>query len=136
MTESEKSSFEFTYSAKEQIEIKKIRDKYIAPKEPENKMEQLKKLDESVTKKPTIVALVVGIIGALILGFGMSLVMTDLAVSFGGFIKAYSMFIGIFCGVIGIVLAGLAHPLYNHILKKEREKIAPEIIRLTDELLK
>ena len=92
MTESEKTSFEFTYSAKEQIEIKKIRDKYIAPKEPENKMEQLKKLDERKTKKPTIVALVVGIIGALILGFGMSLVMTDLAVSFGGFIKAYSMF--------------------------------------------
>ena len=75
-------------------------------------------------------------IGTLILGFGMSLVMTDLAVSFGGFIKAYSMFIGIFCGVIGIVFAGLAHPLYNRILKKEKEKIAPEIIRLTDELMK
>lgn len=136
MSENEKNSFEFTYSAKEQAEIKKIRNKYVAPPQAENKMEQLKKLDESVTKKPTIVALVVGIIGTLILGFGMSLVMTDLAVNFGGFIKAYSMFIGVFCGVIGIVLAGLAHPIYNCILKKEKERIAPEIIRLTDELMK
>lgn len=133
---SEKDTFEFTYSAKEQSEIKKIRNKYMAPKEPDDKMEQLKRLDEGVTKKPTIAALVIGIIGTLLLGFGMSLVMTDLALNFGGVIKAYSMFIGIFCGVVGIVLAGLAHPLYNRILKKEREKIAPEIIRLTDELMK
>ncbi len=136
MSNNEKDTFEFTYSAKEQAEIKKIRDKYVAPKKVENKMEQLKKLDESVTKKATIYALVSGIIGTLILGFGMSLVMTDLAENLGEFVKVYNMFIGIFCGVVGIVLAGLAHPLYNRVVKKEREKIAPEIIRLTDELMK
>ncbi len=136
MSNNEKDTFEFTYSAKEQAEIKKIRDKYVAPKKVENKMEQLKKLDESVTKKATIYALVSGIIGTLILGFGMSLVMTDLAENLGEFVKIYNMFIGIFCGVVGIVLAGLAHPLYNRVVKKEREKIAPEIIRLTDELMK
>lgn len=136
MNINKKDTFEFTYSAKEQAEIKKIRDKYVAPQKTENKMEQLKKLDEGVTKKATIYALVVGIIGTLILGFGMSLVMTDLAENFGAFVKVYNMFIGIFCGVVGIVLAGLAHPLYNRVVKKEREKIAPEIIRLTDELMK
>lgn len=136
MSENEKNSFEFTYSAKEQAEIKKIRDKYTQQKKSENKMEQLKKLDESVTKKATSISLAVGIIGTLVLGFGMSLVMTDLAESLGGFIKNYNMFIGIVMGVLGIVLAGMAHPLYNKIVKKEREKIAPQILSLTDELMK
>lgn len=129
-------TFEFTYSAKEQAEIKRIRDKYEKKEEPENKLEQLKKLDESVTKKATVVSLVVGITGVLILGSGMSLIMTDLAERLGEFVKVYNMFIGIVLGVAGIVLAGIAHPIYNRLVKKEREKIAPQIISLTDELMK
>ena len=46
------------------------------------------------------------------------------------------MLAGIAVGIIGIVLVCLAYPIYNRIVKKEREKIAPEIIRLTDELMK
>ena len=46
------------------------------------------------------------------------------------------MLIGILIGIIGIVLVSVAYPIYNSIIKKEREKIAPEIIRLTDELMK
>ena len=46
------------------------------------------------------------------------------------------MIVGIGLGVIGIILACLAYPLYNRTLKKEREKIAPDILRLTDELMK
>jgi hypothetical protein len=44
--------------------------------------------------------------------------------------------IGIIIGIIGIVMVCLAYPVYNRILKKEREKIAPEVLRLTDELMK
>ena len=136
MTNNEKETFEFTYSAKEQAEIKRIRDKYLPEEKTENKLEQLKKLDESVTKKATSVSLVIGIIGALILGSGMSLVMIDLAENLGEFIKNHNMFIGIVLGVSGIILSGIAHPVYNRIVKKEREKIAPQIISLTDELMK
>ena len=46
------------------------------------------------------------------------------------------MVLGIFAGVVGMVLVALAYPLYNRVLKKQREKIAPEILRLSDELLK
>jgi hypothetical protein len=46
------------------------------------------------------------------------------------------MVLGIAVGVVGIVLVALAYPLYNRVLKKQREKIAPEILRLSDELLK
>lgn len=120
-----KETFSYTYSAEQQEEIKKIREKYI-PKEAD-KMEQLRKLDESVTQKGTVISLVFGIIGALILGFGMSccLVWTD------------TLFpVGIVTGLIGIAAVSSAYPLYNYVIKKERAKLAPEIIRLTDELMK
>ena len=128
-----KESFHYTYSAKEQEEIKRIRKKYTAPAAEEDKMAQLRRLDASVYSKATTVALVVGIIGALIMGFGMSLVMTDIGAALGTFL---AMVIGIGVGVIGIIFVCLAYPLYNRTLKKEREKIAPEILRLTDELMK
>ena len=63
-----KETFEYNYAAMEQNEVKKIREKYL-PKE-ENKMEQLRKLDQSVVKSGTIAAIVLGIIGSLILGVG------------------------------------------------------------------
>ena len=129
----EKETFHYTYSAKEQKEIQDIRKKYM-PSEVD-KMEQLRRLDAGVTQKATTAALVPGIIGTLLLGTGMSLAMTDLSQSLG-YYGELGMLIGIIIGVIGIVLVCLAYPLYNRVVKREREKIAPEIIRLTDELMK
>lgn len=120
------NTFKYTYSAKEQEEIKKIREKYmIADNSEEDKMEQLRRLDSSVTQKGTSVSLVIGVVSALILGTGMSLVMVF-----------NELVVGIIIGIVGIVGVSLAYPVYMHIVKKEREKVAPEIIRLTDELLK
>ena len=67
------------------------------------------------------------------MGTGMSLVMTDIGKALKDVV---SMSIGIGAGVVGIILVILAYPVYNRTLKKEREKIAPEIIRITDELIK
>ena len=128
-----KESFNYTYSAKEQEEIKAIRKKYAAPEETEDKMAQLRRLDAGVYSKATTAALVVGIIGALIMGMVMSLLMTEIGAFLG---TVMAMIVGIGLGVIGIILVCLAYPLYNRTLKKEREKIAPEILRLTDELMK
>ena len=125
--------FNYTYSAKEQEEIKVIRKKYAASEETEDKMTQLRRLDASVYSKASTAALAVGIVGALIMGIGMSLVMTDIGAVLG---TVLAMIIGISIGVVGIVLVCLAYPIYNRTLKKEREKIAPEILRLTDELMK
>lgn len=135
MDNKEKNTFNYTYSAKQQDEIKAIRNKYIKPKEQEDKMAQLRSLDASVTDKATVVSLVFGIIGTLIMGFGMSIVMTDLS-EFFCIHENYAVLIGSCIGVIGIILICAAYPIYNHIVKKERERIAPEIIRLTDELMK
>ena len=65
----ENNSFEYTYSAERQQEIEAIRKKYL-PKE-EDKMEQLRRLDQSATQKGTMAAIVVGVISALVLGVGM-----------------------------------------------------------------
>lgn len=101
-----KETFSYTYSAKQQEEIKKIREKY-APKEAD-KMEQLRRLDKSVTQKGTVISLAVGIIGALILGVGMCccLVWTDFFA------------LGIVVGVIGIAAVSAAYPIYNYVTKK------------------
>lgn len=123
-------TFKMTYSAKQQEEIERIRKKYIL-QEPD-KMEQLRMLDAGVEKKATMKAIVIGLIGALILGIGMSMVMTE----FGAILGSAAFLIGIVIGVIGIIIVGCAYPCYQYTLKKEREKIAPQIIRLTDELTK
>ena len=129
----ENSGFTYIYSAKEQQELKKIRAKY-APQE-ENKMQRLRRLDRRVSQRAEIVALSLGIIGALILGFGMSLFMSTLGDALG-MSQGISMLIGIVAGVIGGVVAALAYPVYQAVLKRERERVAPEILRLTDELMK
>ena len=131
MEKKETESFNYTYSAKQQEEIKTIRKKYEAPEE--NKMEQLRRLDASATQKATTRSMTVGIIGALIMGLGMSITMTDIGAVFGSFL---SMVVGIVIGIVGIVLVCLAYPTYHRTLKAERERIAPEVLRLSDELMK
>lgn len=126
-----KESFKMTYCAQQQEEIERIRNKY-TPKE-EDKMAQLRALDASVGKKAMTLALSVGIVGALLLGIGMSLLMTDFGNVLGVSSELTAM-IGIAVGVVGIVLSCLAYPLYNRKLQKERKKIAPDILRLSEEL--
>lgn len=131
----EQNGFSYTYSAREQAELKRIRDKYTPPTETEDKMTRLRRLDAGVTKTAQTVAILIGVIGALILGSGMSLIMTDLAEILGLNNNA-AVVIGIAVGIVGGVLISLAYPIYNAIVKAKRKKLAPEILRLTDELMK
>jgi hypothetical protein len=131
----DKSGFTYTYSAREQAELKRIRDKYTAPTELEDKMTRLRRLDASVTNTAQSVALIFGVIGTLILGFGMSLCMTDLGEILGSY-RDMALIIGIILGVIGGILASLAYPIYHAIVNAKRKKLAPEILRLTDELMR
>ena len=125
ITVNKTETFEYTYSAKQQEEIEKIRNKYL-PKQ-ESKMEQLKKLDKSAEKPGTIVAMVFGVIGSLVMGTGMCCTMvwnTSLAV----------FVVGIVIGLIGMAVAGVAYPLYVSITKKQRAKIADQVLKLSEEI--
>ena len=129
------NGFSYSYSAREQEEIKRIRKKYAedSARTDESSIERLRRLDASVTKKGTTVSLIVGTLGSILMGSGMSLVMTDLGALLPGML---SLFIGIAVGVVGIVGVALAYPIYKAITKKERERIPPEVLRITEELLK
>ena len=131
----ENNGFQYTYSAREQAELKHIREKYTAPTKEEDKMARLRRLDASVTNTAQAVALVFGVIGTLVLGCGMSLCMTDIGAILGSH-SDLAMAIGIIVGIVGGILASLAYPIYNAIVKAKRKKLAPEILRLTDELMK
>ena len=119
------SAFRYTYSAKEQEELRRIRQKYAPPEE--DKMEQIRRLDRSVNEKGTVISIVLGVLGTLILGLGMSCALVWQGMLF---------LPGIFIGLAGIGILASAYPVYNHVTRKERERIAPEILRLTDELMK
>lgn len=129
--EKNQETFTYTYSARQQEEVQNIRKKYLPPEE--DKMERLRKLHHSATQKAQAWALVLGVIGALIMGSGMSLVMTDIGEVIG---LTNALIPGIVIGIIGMISVAFAYPTYNRILKKERQRIAPEILRLSDELMK
>lgn len=120
------NDFKYTYSAPEQAEIKKIREKYLPKEETENKLERLRKLDRSAENPAVILSLVLGTIGTLLLGVGMCCTMVW---------KDYFI-LGIIVGIVGIGVLSCAYPVYKKLLRKGREKVAPEILRLTEELEK
>ncbi len=122
-----KEVFTYEYTAGQQKEIRKIREKYQQRTNEISKMDKLRKLDASVTKKGTSISLMVGVLSCLILGIGMSCIMVW---------GEYLFFIGVVVGIVGLIGVICAYPLYIYITKKERERLAPEILELADELLK
>lgn len=113
--------------------VEKIRTQYMEKESTE--LDALRKLDARVKKTANVFAYVFGSLGAIIMGSGMSFIMTDLGVILG-ITGITSMIVGIMLGLPGVLLVAIAYPLYNRVLKKEREKIAPEILCLTEELMK
>lgn len=124
----EKNTFKYSYSAKQQEEIDAIKKKYL-PKEmtttAQSKLDELRKLDKKVEVTANLWSIIVGVIGTLIFGGGMSMVM----------VFTTSMFIpGIILGLIGMAGIAMALPVYRKVLREEREKAAPKVLELTEEL--
>ena len=112
----------------QQFIAQKIRTQYME-KEP-SELDVLRALDARVKRPALIFAYVYGIIGALVMGIGMSLLMTDVGAVLG---MTNTTVIGVVIGAVGVALA---YPVYTFITKKERQRIAPEILRLSEELTK
>lgn len=118
-----KEIFEYTYSASRQSEVRKIREKYL-PWEV-TKLDQLRALDAGVTKRGTAISLIHGIAYALVLGMGMSCCM----------VWSESLFVpGIVIGCVGFAGVSMTYPIYSRIVRQDRARIAPEILRLTEDL--
>ena len=115
---------------KEEMITEKIKASY-TPKE-ETKLEALRALDARVKRPATVFAYIWGSISSVIMGCGMSLVMTDI----GEIIKMTgdNMLIGIVIGSAGLILSLLTYPIFKGILKSRRKKYAERIITLSNEI--
>lgn len=109
--------------------VEKIRSEY-TEREP-SKVEELKALDASVKRPIKVFSYIFGSVGALVMGSGMSLVMTDIAAKLG---MELAMPIGIVVGVVGLAMSAVNYPVYKVLLKKRRKKYADKIIALSDSI--
>ena len=115
MEDKNRNGFTYNYSANEQEELKRIRAKYLP--EEEDKLDKIRRLDSGVTMKAQAISLALGVVGILVLGFGMSLVMTDLYVTLG-IVRGIAVALGLILGVIGTVLVALAYPVYTRVYNR------------------
>ena len=121
----ENNTFNYNYSAPQNREVEHIRRKYM-PHE-ENKLETLKKLDLRVQTAGLIEGLCVGTIGALVFGIGMCFFLEV----FAGAAWLSAIFM-----IIGTLIMMPAYPIYKRIARKTKAKLTPEILRLSDEIMR
>lgn len=110
--------------------VEKIRTKYVEKKD--SSLDELRKLDRKVKAPAEVFAYVFGSISALIMGAGMSLVMTDVANMLG---LGDMTVPGIAVGVVGMVLAIVNYPIYKGILSSRKNKYADKILALSNKIL-
>ena len=123
---SQENSFIYKYSAAENQEIQEIRNRYLP--QSESKLDELKRLDAQVQNSGMIESLCTGIINCLMFGLGMCLAMQVIGTGM------VTMILGIFIGIIGMVGMLSAYPVYRRKQRKAKEKYAPKILELTEEL--
>lgn len=113
--------------------VQKIRTQYMEKTAGEKNLDTLRALDAEVKRPANIFGYVFGSISAIIMGTGMSLVMTDIGDSLG---ISNTMPVGIAIGIIGMAMAIANYPAYKHILSSRREKYADRILALSEKIMK
>ena len=111
--------------------VQKIRTQYIEKEH--TGLDELKKLDVKVKRPANVFGYIFGSIGAIVMGSGMSLVMTDIAKMVG---IQNPMLCGIIIGIIGLLVTILNYPIYKRILESRRKKFANEILVLSEKIMK
>lgn len=111
--------------------VQKIRTQYTEKQHSE--LDTLKELDSKVKRPANVFAYIFGSISALVMGFGMSLVMTDISSTLG---IANPMVSGIVTGIAGMIMAIVNYPIYKGILSSRRRKYADEIIAMSDKIMR
>lgn len=111
--------------------IHKIREKYT--KTEPSRLDALIALDKKIARPAKIGAYIFGGVGALVMGSGMSLIMTDIAASLG--MAQPTMATGIIIGVVGLAMAAVNYPIYRAMVSARRRRHADEILAISQELL-
>ncbi len=114
----------------QQFMAQKIRTQYMEKQATE--LDELRELDSKVKRPANIFAYVFGSISAIVMGGGMSLVMTDIGSSIG---VSDPLIPGIVIGVIGMIMAIVNYPIYNGILQGRKKKYADKILELSEKIM-
>lgn len=112
--------------------VQKIRTEYIGKSNEVKELDALKALDAKVKKPANIFAYIFGSVGAIIMGAGMSLVMTNIGNTLG---ISEPMIPGIVIGIVGMVMAIINYPIYNKILVSRKGKYADRILELSKKIM-
>ena len=111
--------------------VQKIRTQYTEKQHTE--VDALKELDAKVKRPARVFAYTFGSISAIVMGAGMSLVMTDIGTTIG---LASAMVPGIAIGIVGLGMALATYPIYQKMLNARKKKYAPEILKLSEKIMK
>ena len=111
--------------------VQKIRTQYTEKEH--TGLDELKELDSKVKRPANVFSYIFGTISAIIMGSGMSLVMTDIGATVG---ISDPMLPGIIIGIAGMFMAIINYPIYKGILGSRRKKYADKIIALSDKIMK
>ena len=115
----------------QEFAVEKIRSHYTQQENTD--LDALKALDARVKKPANVFGCVYGSIGAIVMGSGMSLVMTDIGSVLG---MTETLIPGIAVGVVGMVMALTTYPIYKKILNSRKKKYAAKIMELSDRITK
>ena len=110
--------------------VQKIRSQYTEKEY--SQLDALRELDAKVKRPANVFAYVFGSISAIVMGSGMSRVMTEIGSMIG---IENGMVPGIVIGVIGLAMALVNYPVYKRILARRRNKFAPQIMELSEKLM-
>ena len=112
--------------------VQKIRTQYMEKNSSEKNLDLLRELDAEVKRPANVFGYVFGSISAIIMGTGMSLVMTDIGQQLG---ISNTMPLGIIIGVVGMLMAIATYPIYKNILALRKEKYADRILELSEKIM-
>ena len=115
----------------QQFLVQKIRTQYTEKQHTE--LDALKALDAKVKRPANVFAYTYGALGAIVMGAGMSLVMTEIGTILG---LESAMIPGIVIGIVGMAMALTTYPIYKKILSSRKKKYAPEILALSEKLMR
>ena len=107
----------------------KIRAQYVEKEA--NELDALRTLDAKVKRPAYIFSYLFGGVGAVVMGAGMSLVMTDIGSTVG---IGNATVPGIIIGIVGMLMALVNYPLYNRILTGRRKKYAQQVIEMSEKI--
>lgn len=110
--------------------VQKIRTQYTEKQTTE--LDELRELDAKVKRPANVFAYVFGSIGAIIMGCGMSLIMTDIGEILG---LTSTMIPGVIIGGLGLIMALINYPVYNGILNSRKKKYSAEILKLSEKIM-